>query len=65
MAKGGSLENAVVVGEKEVLNPEGFRNKKEFVNHKILDLVGDFVYLDIEFVKLIVIKADISCPICF
>ena len=43
LAKGGSLENAVVVGEKEVLNPEGLRNKKEFVNHKILDLVGDFV----------------------
>ena len=43
LAKGGSLENAVVVGEKEVLNPEGLRNKKEFVNPKILDLVGDFV----------------------
>ena len=43
LAKGGSLENAVVVGEKEVLNPEGLRNEKEFVNHKILDLVGDFV----------------------
>ena len=43
LAKGGSLENAVVVGEKEVLNPEGLRNEREFVNHKILDLVGDFV----------------------
>ena len=41
LAKGGSLENAVVVGEKEVLNPEGLRNKKEFVNHKILDCIGD------------------------
>ena len=41
MAKGGSLENAVVVNEKEILNPEGLRNEKEFVNHKILDCIGD------------------------
>ena len=41
LAKGGSLENAVVVNDKEVLNPEGLRNDKEFVNHKILDCVGD------------------------
>ena len=41
LAKGGSLENAVVVKDKEVLNPEGLRNKKEFVNHKILDCIGD------------------------
>ncbi len=43
LAKGGSLDNAVVVDEEKVLNKEGLRNKKEFVNHKILDLVGDFV----------------------
>jgi len=41
LAKGGSLENAVVVKENEILNPEGLRNKKEFVNHKILDCIGD------------------------
>ena len=41
LAKGGSLENAVVVKDKEILNPEGLRNKKEFVNHKILDCIGD------------------------
>ncbi len=41
LAKGGSLENAVVVKNKEILNPEGLRNKKEFVNHKILDCIGD------------------------
>ena len=41
LAKGGSLDNAVVVKDKEVLNPEGLRNKKEFVNHKILDCIGD------------------------
>ena len=41
LAKGGSLDNAIVVGEKEVLNKEGLRNNKEFVNHKILDCMGD------------------------
>ena len=41
LAKGGSLENAVVVKDKEILNPEGLRNDKEFVNHKILDGIGD------------------------
>jgi len=41
LAKGGSLENAIVVKDKEILNPEGLRNKKEFVNHKILDCIGD------------------------
>jgi len=43
LAKGGSLDNAVVVKGKEVLNEGGLRNGKEFVNHKILDLVGDFL----------------------
>lgn len=43
LAKGGSLENAVVVDDDKVLNVNGLRNKNEFVNHKILDLVGDFV----------------------
>ena len=41
LAKGGSLENAVVVKGKDILNPEGLRNPKEFVNHKILDCIGD------------------------
>ncbi len=41
LAKGGSLDNAVVVKGEEVLNPEGLRNSKEFVNHKILDCIGD------------------------
>ena len=41
LAKGGSLENAVVVKDKVILNPEGLRNEKEFVNHKILDCIGD------------------------
>ncbi len=41
LAKGGSLKNAIVVKDKEILNPGGLRNKKEFVNHKILDCIGD------------------------
>ena len=43
LAKGGSLDNALVVGSDKVLNKDGLRNNKEFVNHKILDLVGDFL----------------------
>ena len=43
LAKGGSLENALVVDEQKVLNSGGLRNEKEFVNHKILDLAGDFL----------------------
>ena len=41
LAKGGSLKNAIVVKDNEILNPEGLRNNKEFVNHKILDCIGD------------------------
>ena len=41
LAKGGSLENAIVVEEQKILNTEGLRNSKEFVNHKILDCMGD------------------------
>ena len=41
LAKGGSLKNAIVVKDKKILNPEGLRNNKEFVNHKILDCIGD------------------------
>ena len=43
LAKGGSLDNAVVVDGDKVLNNGGLRNQKEFVNHKILDLAGDFL----------------------
>ena len=41
LAKGGSLENAIVVKNDKILNEEGLRNSKEFVNHKILDCIGD------------------------
>ena len=43
LAQGGSLENALVVDNNKVLNEGGLRNRKEFVNHKILDLAGDFL----------------------
>lgn len=41
LAIGGSLENAIVLDEKKILNPEGLRFKDEFVRHKILDAIGD------------------------
>ena len=41
LAKGGSLDNAIVVKDNKVLNQDGLRNQKEFVNHKILDCMGD------------------------
>ncbi len=41
LALGGSLDNAIVVKDDTVLNENGLRNKKEFVNHKILDCIGD------------------------
>ena len=41
LAKGGSLNNAIVVKDNKILNDEGLRNEKEFVNHKILDCMGD------------------------
>ena len=41
LAKGGSLENAIVVNSNGILNTDGLRNSKEFVNHKILDCIGD------------------------
>jgi UDP-3-O-[3-hydroxymyristoyl] N-acetylglucosamine deacetylase len=47
LALGGSLENAVVVGDNKVLNPEGLRSPDEFVRHKILDTIGDLSLLGI------------------
>ena len=41
LGKGGSLDNAIVVKDNLILNQEGLRNKQEFVNHKILDCMGD------------------------
>ena len=44
LAQGGSLENAIVLKGNEILNKEKLRNENEFVNHKILDCLGD-IYL--------------------
>ena len=41
LALGGSLENAVVLDDRGVLNPEGLRYEDEFVKHKLLDAIGD------------------------
>ena len=43
LAKGGSLENAIVVKENKILNEDGLRNREEFVSHKILDCLGDLI----------------------
>ena len=45
LAKGGSLENAIVVAENKILNEDGLRNRNEFVDHKILDCLGDLMLL--------------------
>jgi UDP-3-O-[3-hydroxymyristoyl] N-acetylglucosamine deacetylase len=45
LALGGSLENAIVLDDKKILNPEGLRFKDEFVRHKILDAIGDLALL--------------------
>ena len=45
LVRGGSLENAVVLAEDGVMNPEGLRFPDEFCRHKILDLIGDLVML--------------------
>jgi len=43
LAKGGSLENAIVVKENKILNENGLRSRDEFVSHKILDCLGDLM----------------------
>ncbi|WP_331775321.1 UDP-3-O-acyl-N-acetylglucosamine deacetylase [Sulfurospirillum sp. 1612] len=45
LALGGSLENAVVLDDNKILNPEGLRYRDEFVRHKILDAIGDLALL--------------------
>jgi len=45
LAQGGSMENAIVLDQSKVLNPEGLRYDNEFVRHKILDAIGDMALL--------------------
>jgi UDP-3-O-[3-hydroxymyristoyl] N-acetylglucosamine deacetylase len=53
-AKGGSLENAVVIDKDRILNPEGLRYTDEFVRHKILDCIGDLSLLGMPIIGHIV-----------
>ena len=55
-AKGGSLDNAVVLAEDGILNPDGLRYPDEFVRHKILDCLGDFSLLGMPILGHIVVK---------
>ncbi len=55
-AKGGSLENAVVIGKDRILNDEGLRYQNEFVRHKILDSIGDFSLLGMPILGHIVLN---------
>lgn len=47
LAHGASLDNAVVIGDDEILNEEGLRFHDEFVRHKVLDLLGDLALLGV------------------
>jgi UDP-3-O-[3-hydroxymyristoyl] N-acetylglucosamine deacetylase len=50
LAKGGSLENAIVLDDFKILNPEGLRFDDEFVRHKVLDAIGDMTLLGMPFI---------------
>ena len=56
LAKGGSLDNVVVIGEDTILNAEGLRYPDEFVRHKILDCLGDFSLLGMPIMGHIVVE---------
>ena len=58
LAKGGSLENAIVIKNKKVLNTGGLRNNYEFIYHKILDLLGDLTLSNYNLVASI----NAECP---
>ena len=58
LARGGSLDNAVVVHEGAVLNDEGLRSDDEFVRHKTLDCLGDLYLLGYGYQS----KLTTSCP---
>lgn len=45
LARGGSLDNAIILDEKKIMNPEGLRFDNEFVRHKVLDALGDLATL--------------------
>jgi UDP-3-O-[3-hydroxymyristoyl] N-acetylglucosamine deacetylase len=56
LARGGSLENAIVIDRKRILNAGGLRFEDEFVRHKLLDCIGDFSLLGMPILGHIVVK---------
>jgi UDP-3-O-[3-hydroxymyristoyl] N-acetylglucosamine deacetylase len=56
LARGGSLDNAIVVDEDKILNSDGLRFQDEFVRHKLLDCIGDFSLLGMPILAHIVTK---------
>ena len=56
LARGGSLDNAVVIDKSDILNKEGLRFRDEFVRHKLLDCIGDFSLLGMPILGHIVTK---------
>lgn len=77
LAKGGSLDNAIILGDDGVLNSSGLRFRDEFVRHKILDSIGDFSLIGFPLyghilsnkaghsTNLKFMKKLISCPECW
>tara|TARA_E500000178_G_scaffold352897_2_gene417421 strand:- start:706 stop:1632 length:927 start_codon:yes stop_codon:yes gene_type:complete len=58
LAKGGSLDNAIVIKGDKILNKNGLRDKNEFVKHKVLDLIGDFALSNYNIIGTV----DATCP---
>ena len=58
LAKGGNLNNAIVIKDKKILNEGGLRHKNEFVKHKILDLIGDLTLCGFNIIGHI----EANCP---
>ena len=60
LAKGGSLENAIVVKGNEILNEDGLRNRHEFVFHKILDCLGDLMLSVTEYLDMSKVLKEVT-----
>ena len=56
LARGGSLDNVIVIAEDRVMNPEGLRFPDEFVRHKILDCIGDFSLIGMPIIGHVVVE---------
>lgn len=56
LAMGGSLDNAVVIDDKDIINREGLRFPDEFVRHKLLDCIGDFALLGLPILGHVILE---------